>query len=283
MRSRRRKLAEEEDEAPDERWMASYMDMVTVLMCMFIVLFAMSTVDQKKFEQLANSLATGFGATDIGAIDTAEGIVVPEELVDATDVGFTDLELAIQEVQRLEALRDQIDARLKEKKVEHTVEYELDERGLTVRLVGSETFFTNNSVTLSSAAKRVLDAMAPVLVKSTYGVSVEGHADRRKAVYPYATNWELAAGRSTQVLRRLVEAGGMPADRIASVGFGSARPIASGGSAAALAKNRRVDVVVLSDQPESIRSLIPMVVERDLANREPPAKVDLLPRGLTSR
>jgi chemotaxis protein MotB len=75
----------------------------------------------------------------------------------------------------------------------------------------------------------------------------------------------------------------MPADRIASVGFGSARPIASGGSAAALAKNRRVDVVVLSDQPESIRSLIPMVVERDLANREPPAKVDLLPRGLTSR
>src|SRR5690606_36996359 len=129
MRSRRRKLVEDgEDDHPDERWMASYMDMVTVLMCMFIVLFAMSTVDQQKFEQLANSLATGFGATDIGAIDTAEGVVVPEEMVDAQDVGFTDLELAIQEVERLDALRDEIDARLRAKKLQNTVEYELDER-----------------------------------------------------------------------------------------------------------------------------------------------------------
>ncbi len=283
MRSRRRKLVEDEDDHPDERWMASYMDMVTVLMCMFIVLFAMSTVDQKKYEQLANSLATGFGATDVGAIDTAEGIVVPEDMVDAEDVELTELELAIKEVERLNALRDDIDARLKAKKLQHTVEYELDERGLTVRLVGSETFFTNNSVTLSRAAKQVLNAMAPVLVKSKYQVSVEGHADHRRAVYPYPTNWELASGRSTQVLRQLVETGGMPAARIASVGFGSARPIASGKSVAELAKNRRVDIVVLSDQPETIRSLIPAVVERELAGKELPAEVNLLPKGLSDR
>jgi chemotaxis protein MotB len=56
----------------------------------------------------------------------------------------------------------------------------------------------------------------------------------------------------------------MPADRIASVGYGAARPIAQGNSAAELAKNRRVDIVVLSDQPEAVRSLIPMVLERNL-------------------
>ncbi|MDQ6754021.1 MAG: flagellar motor protein MotB, partial [Actinomycetota bacterium] len=60
-RPRRRNLGKPAESHPDERWMASYMDMVTVLMCMFIVLYAMSTVDKTKFEVLKNSLATGFG------------------------------------------------------------------------------------------------------------------------------------------------------------------------------------------------------------------------------
>ena len=60
--------------------MASYMDMVTVLMCLFIVLYAMSTVDQEKFTALRNSLASGFGVQETQYADTAEGIVVPPEL-----------------------------------------------------------------------------------------------------------------------------------------------------------------------------------------------------------
>jgi chemotaxis protein MotB len=266
MSSRRRRGSRGHGDEPhaDERWLVSYADMITVLMCLFIVLFAMSSVDQEKYEKLSNSLATGFGATDIGAVDTAEGVVVPEDMVDAGEVGFTDLQLAIQEVDRLKDLMEQIDASLQAQGLAHTVEYRLDERGLTVRLVGSETFFDNNSISLSAVAVAVLDSVAPVLLTSEYEVSVEGHADLRQAVYPFATNWELASGRSTQVLRRLVEAGGIPAGRIASVGYGAARPIAEGTSPAELAKNRRVDIVVLSDQPESVRSLIPMVIERNL-------------------
>ncbi len=265
MRSRRRRgRGHSEEGHVDERWLVSYADMITVLMCLFIVLFAMSSVDQQKFEQLANSLATGFGVTDVGSIDTAEGVVVPEEMVDAKDVGFSDLQLAIQEVDRLRDLMEQIDVSLTANGLAHTVEYELNERGLTVRLIGSETFFNDNSIALSKVAVRVLDSVAPVLSGSPYQVSVEGHADKRQAVYPFATNWELSSGRSTQVLRRLVEAGGVPPQRIASTGYGDARPIAVGDSPAELAKNRRVDIVVLSDQPEAVRSLIPMVIERNL-------------------
>jgi len=266
MSARRRRAARghSEEGHVDERWLVSYADMITVLMCLFIVLFAMSSVDQQKYEQLANSLATGFGATDVGAIDTAEGVVVPEEMVDATEVGFSDLELAIQEVDRLRTLMQEIDAKLSAHGLAHTVEYELNERGLTVRLVGSETFFNGNSIALSRVAVAVLDAVAPVLSASGYQISVEGHADKRPSVYPFATNWELSSGRSTQVLRRLVEVGGVPGTRIASIGYGDARPIAEGSGAGELAKNRRVDIVVISDKPEAIRSLIPMVIERNL-------------------
>jgi len=266
MSSRRRRGARgHSDEAhADERWLVSYADMITVLMCLFIVLFAMSSVDQAKYEQLANSLATGFGATDVGAIDTAEGVVVPEDLVDTEAIGFTDLELAIQEVDRLRELMEQIDAKLAANGLAHTVEYELNERGLTVRLVGSETFFDGNSIALSRVATRVLDSVAPVLKGSGYHVSVEGHADKRPSVHPFATNWELSSGRSTQVLRRLVETGGVPATHIASIGYGDARPLASGATPADLAKNRRVDIVVLSDSPEAVRTLIPMVIAQNL-------------------
>ena len=75
---------DESHDEPDERWAVSYADMVTVLMCLFIVLFAVSNVDKTKFELLANSLATGFGQeeTTTGGADISEGLVIPPEMLD---------------------------------------------------------------------------------------------------------------------------------------------------------------------------------------------------------
>lgn len=247
--------------------MVSYMDMVTVLMCMFIVLFAMSVVDQEKYDALRTSLATGFGIDPSELVDDSDGVIVPPDKLDEDGDGFTvvtnaekekrALDLAILESDRLIALRERIRVALAESGLEHTVHFELDERGLTVRLVGSETFFEPNRTALSRVAVRVLDSIGPILAESEYKVSVEGHADHRQAMHPFPTNWELSSGRATTVLRHLVESGGMPPERIASVGFGSARPIASGTSLESLALNRRVDVVVLSNAPEAVRELIP--------------------------
>ncbi|RJT88796.1 hypothetical protein D6T64_09155 [Cryobacterium melibiosiphilum] len=261
-RGRRRPHADpdHEEDGPDERWMASYMDMVTVLMCMFIVLFAMSTVDQDKFEQLANSLATGFGAVNVGAIDTAEGVVVPDELVDTSNEGFTDAELAALEVQDFTELKKDILANLEAVGLADTAQFVVNERGLTVGLIGSETFFMPDSADLSEVATTVIDAMAPSLVAAGLEISVEGHADRHGQSVNYDTDWELSAGRAARVLRRLVEQGGVPQETILAVGFGSARPITTGDTLVDQAQNRRVDVVVLSNQSDAVRELIPEIV-----------------------
>jgi len=253
----RRQKHEEHEEHVDERWMASYMDMVTVLMCMFIVLFAMSTVDANKFEQLRNSLATGFGEKNIGKVDTAKGTVVPADKVDSKDEGFTDLDLAMKEVQDLKDLEAQINANLASKGLEKTVQYQIDQRGLTIRLVDSQTFFESNSVALVGVAPSVLDSIAAVLAPSKYSVSVEGHADIRHPEPPYPTNWELSSGRAVEVTRRMVELGGVPGPRISAVGFGDSRPLSPGASPEAMAQNRRVDIVAISDAPEAVRALIP--------------------------
>jgi chemotaxis protein MotB len=263
---RRRRHEPEEEHENEERWMASYMDMVTVLMCMFIVLFAMSTVDQKKFEQLKDSLATGFGQVKTQKIDTASGVVVPPKQVDHTGKS-TDLTLAQKEAENLKALRDRILSALGKDGLQDAVTMKIDERGLTIGLVGNETFFASNRAELSVAATKVLSDIGPILAPTTYQVSVEGHADLRQPGAPYPTNWELSAGRATSVLRHLVEVDSFPQERIAAVSYGSARPLASatGTSDTDLAANRRVDVVVLSDQPDEVRKLIPQALTQPAA------------------
>ncbi|WP_067199887.1 OmpA/MotB family protein [Microbacterium sp. XT11] len=242
---------------PDERWAVSYADMVTVLMCLFIVLFAVSNVDKTKFELLANSLATGFGQESTeGGADTTEGPVIPPELAD--DDGVIDLSSrAAAEFESLEELRERMRAALAAQGLENTVEFVIDDRGLKVGLVGAETFFADNSTALSARADAVLDAIGDVLTSVSNQVSVEGHADHRIAADPFPSNWELSGGRATQVARFLVEHEGVAGPRVRATAFSDTRPLAPGDTPEALASNRRVDIVVESAEEEQVRALIP--------------------------
>ncbi|MBT1607020.1 OmpA/MotB family protein [Curtobacterium flaccumfaciens] len=290
----RAKKSHDEAEHPDERWMASYMDMITVLMCMFLVLFAMSTVDQEKYIQLKQSLATGFGEVDSQKIDTASGTVVTKDQVEdgsgySTDKSQADHSTASSGTKDTnvdpastvvpttatkqdlaEAKRELDDLTKLERAIQHNlakagqtenVQFTVDARGLIVRLIGSETYFGTNSADLSDRARSIMDAIAPVLKTSDHDVSVEGHADQRNSTAPYATNWELSAARATGVLRDLVERGGMPGEHVQSVGFGSSRPLAKGGTDRDLALNRRVDIVVLSNADQDVSALMPALAK----------------------
>jgi len=256
-RSRRKTSSEHH---VDERWMASYMDMVTVLMCMFIVLFAMSTVDAHKFQELKHSLATGFGVVKTQKVDTAKGVVVPPAYV-GKDGEMTDAsQKAALELAELEKLEREMNAALAAQGLASTVSYDIDERGLTVHLVGADTFFATNSTQLTPVAERVLAAIAGPLNTVGNQLSIEGHADSRPPQPPFPTNWELSTGRAVAVLRDLVERGHVAGTRVGATGYGDERPAASGTSDAALAENRRVDIVVVSAQPDDVRELIPGLV-----------------------
>ncbi len=256
---RRRGATASGEHHADERWMASYMDMVTVLMCMFIVLYAMSSTDANKFAALKDSLATGFGVVKTQKIDTATGIIVPPKLV-GKDGELSNLQAATLEYDKLKALRDRINANLAAVGLETMVDTSIDSRGLTVGLVGADTFFASNSTELTPIASRVLGNIAGPLNTVTYQVSIEGHADPRPPGNPFPTNWELSSGRATAVLRDLVERGRVADARVGAVGYGSARPITPGTSASDFAKDRRVDIVVISNQTDAIRALIPQLV-----------------------
>ena len=293
---RRRKKADEEEHTNAERWAVSYSDMMTVLMGLFIVLFAISQVDQQKFTALRDSLATGFGqgtvhssvldsnpgvldgvsaATNANEVGTAGLVTADKGLgqqasapqpagAQPTVAPTTDPKLVLQaraEAAHLEQIRDAIKAELGAVGLSTAVDYKITERGLIIGLVAQDVFFGPESAQLTPTSQQVIDTLSPTLRSISEQVSVEGHANTLpvSGTGRYATNWELSSDRATQVLRRLVEADQMPAARIMAVGFGDARPEVPGDGADAMTANRRVDLVVLSSAPDAVRKLLPVV------------------------
>lgn len=238
------------------------MDMVTVLMCLFVVLFAMSSVDAAKFEKLKWSLSTGFGTTETAFVDTAEGLVVPPANVGEEGDVTSNLIIAENELNSLLTIRDQMANSLNQQGLAEGVQFEITERGLTVRLMGADAFFDGNSVDLRPRSRQVLDAVGGVLTGIPNQLSVEGYADPIGSSGPFATDWELSSGRATQVVRYLVDGGVVAPARMSAVGYGSARPLSADASESARALNRRVDLLVLSGQDESVRELIPELLEQ---------------------
>lgn len=239
--SRRRKGGHGGEFHLDERWMTSYADMITVLMCLFIVLYAMSTVDSHKFDVLKNSLASGFGVTNSKKLDLSEGIPVPKDLVDKNGVGFTASTITTP-LQLTKQMKIAIDAALAKAHASKLADVKVTADGITIGLVGSSAYFDGNNASLRPSAVTVLGAIAPVLVEGGRTITVEGHADPHGSPGPFHNDWNLAAARAGNVLLFLV-AHGVEGSRISSVSYGSAQPIA-GTDETTAQKNRRVDIVV---------------------------------------
>lgn len=273
---------EEEEPENHERWAVSYGDMMTVLLALFIVLYAISVVDETKFEQLRTSLAVGFGSPAVSMLDGSSGPLdgvesfqiapdftgvsgdsKPEEST-ATTVEMSqeaqDFLAATQEYEQLNDIQKQIQEQLDANGLGASVDYKINDRGLVVGLVGSDVFFAPDDAALTPTAQLVVDTIAAPIRNQSRQVSIEGHANVLPSQH-YATNWELSSDRATKVLRRFVEAGGISGNQISAVGYGDARPEIAGTSPDALAANRRVDIVIQSSQSEAVRALLPQLAQ----------------------
>ena len=262
------------EEGNTERWTTSYMDMVTVLMCLFIVLYAMSTFDKDKFEKLRLALSTGFGVTHSKTVDTATGVVVPKKDVgkkgvdaaqqsssNTSSVAAKNQAAAVAETEKLQELEKQIAASLAAEGLSSNVSYTIDSRGLTIGLIGSQTFFSGNSDVLQPVTESVLGAIGPILKTLPNQIAVEGHADSHSNPYPFASDWDLAAGRSTAVLKFLVDNESVNPTLIYSASYGAARPLEPNMVPSQYALNRRVDIVILSSASDAVRALIPSEIK----------------------
>jgi chemotaxis protein MotB len=285
--SRRRRHELHEEHENHERWLVTYADMVTLLMVLFIVMFAMSQVDEKKFNELREGLAAGFGqSTSIkdgssSILDqpgmAAAAPVAPQKFtVDVKEVKTAPTSAeskaiaahedaarqrtyddARAEVDRLAALLKRLHAALARHHLEGDVQADIDERGLVLSLVSRHVVFEPNLASLTARGQLLVDTLAPVLRDLPDPLEIDGHTNQVK-VKPkyYPTDWELSAARAVTVLRRLNEADRVPTDRLTAAAFGHTRPLVDPAQPGSQAVNKRVDIVVLSTLPSDTRAVM---------------------------
>jgi chemotaxis protein MotB len=276
---RRQRSHDDHDEGHEnaERWLLSYADMITLLMALFIVLFAISQVDQKKLMQLSAGLDQYFGEPAVVTSSTGilegspqwapngrgaspnpttspEPIVPPRPSVAPTPAAVSkpSPQVAAREAQResLTALRNRIAAALAAKGLAGAVEFQIRDHGLVVNVVTDRVLFDLGEASLRPEGRRVLDAIAPVIVRLPNSLTVEGHTDNVPISGRFPSNWELSTERATTVLRYLLTRG-VAASRVSAAGYADQRPLSTNQNPVGRARNRRVAIVVLAT-PDAI-------------------------------
>jgi chemotaxis protein MotB len=244
--SGRRRKGHAEEHHVDERWLVSYADMITVLMALFIVLYALSTVNQKKYDELKNSLASGFGSTKSKTVDQSKGIVRKED-VKKNGAGFSNSTIALMQT------ASEITDELKSAGLAGKVSVKAGSNAITLSLVGSSTYFDGNDANLQPQALRVLKKLSPTLHKHAGVVTIEGHADPHGSAGKWGSDWNLAAARANSVLEYLIGDKAIDPSDISSISFGSENA-KTGDTAKTVEHNRRVDIVLHSVQAEAATS-----------------------------
>ncbi len=281
---KRKKREHEEEHENHERWLVSYADMITVLMALFIVMFAMSQVDEQKYQQLKDGLAVGFGRehsilSGASAMSPKSGTADPgsasyemlvQDLNDSEKAKVKQiLETSDQlrrqraagdaqaEVERLLKVWGRIDKALRKEGLRDDVRATIDERGLVVSLVSEHVVFEPNVATLTARGREIIDTLAPVLARLSEPIELDGHTTQEK-VKPkyYPTDWELSLARAVNVLRHLEEVNGIRTGRLRATGFGHTKPLIDPDVPGSQKVNKRVDVVVLSEAPAEVRALM---------------------------
>jgi chemotaxis protein MotB len=252
-------------DGPDERWLLTYADMITLLMALFIVMFSISSVNTSKFDALQRSLKEAFSGSVLPggeAVIQTGGNTKGQEAAKVQPPVPAIQPLIQKEFQKEQEKKQGAKQGNEEEQFKQTkrnlddyaakhglkkkLETQITRRGLVIRLLSDGVLFDSGEAKIKPGAMPVVEKIAGLLqVDENHPINVEGHTDNvpiKSSQFP--TNWELSTARASSVVRLLI-ADNAPADRLGAVGYAQLHPIASNGSAAGRSRNRRVEIVLL--------------------------------------
>ena len=272
------KRRQEDPPAGSPAWMATFSDLMNLLLCFFVLLFSMSTVDEEKYNQLVASMSSAFSILNGGATAIGEGILISngvsqlneldkyinstgntaEDVEDSDEFNKFDPSGELSEEQKFEQMLEEIETHnLKvNEELAEIIEEAVAESGMTEQI---EVNFTNQYVMLSiqgallfdsgkdelkEEALRVLDRVGVILERYAGGIiEIEGHTDSVPIhSAEFANNNELSSARALSVFDYLIENTNLDPADVKHAGRGEYVPIADNSTAEGRAKNRRVEI-----------------------------------------
>ena len=284
----------EEEKAGIPAWVVTFADLMSLLMCFFVLLLSFSEIDAQKFKQIAGELSKAFGVqrelelesipkgTSVVSTEFRPGIL-DETIVDivqqvTTDqtrnslrIGNPDSPEADEKDIRDEVLTyDEVMALIKETQLdaemlrrllkteikEGQIDVESTARTILIR-IREKGSFASGSALLNSSFVGVIDKIANALTQIEGRIAVEGHTDNVPInTFAYPSNWDLSAARSVAVVRRMLDIAPLEPTRVTASGFADTRPQAINSTFQGRARNRRVEIVVKQPLDEESNELL---------------------------
>jgi chemotaxis protein MotB len=261
-----------------ERWLLTYSDLITLLMILFVVLYAMSTVDQAKYNELTQSLQGALG--DKGK--TINGSMIPSGsgiLEGETPGSGTDTEYQNQSTENLGSsegstgedgtgedgtgetgesetgdtdssneftnLRTELLQAIKDDKFKDKLYITIEDKGLVIS-VSNDILFESGQADVKDDMKETLEIIARLINRLSNPIQVEGYTDNIPVHNSrYTSNWQLSAERAANVVQYLIDNYDVKPQRLTAIGYGEYSPVASNDTAEGRERNRRISITIL--------------------------------------
>lgn len=237
-----------------ERWLVSYADFITLLFAFFVVMYAISSVNEGKYRVLSDTLTEAFNKQP----DTLEPIYESDpapsgepSILESTTatLGEPSVIELLQQTARdnsLGQIADDFEKALLPLIDDELIEITRDDLWVEIEL-NTSLLFASGTSELEDEAIPVLNRMAQLLKRYPNIIQVEGFTDNLPInTYLYPSNWELSAARAASVVHVFMNSGVEPG-RMSAIGYGEYRPVADNATAVGRNKNRRVVLVILAD------------------------------------
>ncbi|GAB7129670.1 flagellar motor protein MotD [Silvimonas sp. JCM 19000] len=248
----------EEEHVNHERWLVSYADFITLLFAFFVVMYAISSVNEGKYHVLSDSMVNAFQNNPTNGAATAirlppnqsaQNTLAHIQVTNAKPTPAPTPDNAKLEKMRGMAgdLQQSLGALIQQGKVRVTQ----SRRGIAVEISDS-VLFTSAKADLQPQSIAALRAVADSIKNTDNLIQVEGNTDNQPIRSPqYPSNWELSASRAASVVRLFVDAGVAPS-RMVAIGYGEFRPVESNDSETGRQRNRRVTINILADNRDEV-------------------------------
>jgi len=251
MRKQRNRFEEEHEEHIDESWLIPYADILTLLLALFIVLFASSTVDKAKYESIMEAFKSELTGTKIESTDTGLSVKPTDKKPDeqaqkeqAQAAQQSATPAPSKDEIELNQLKQQLAKYVKDNGLNAVITLQDTKRGVEISLK-DVILFDPGKAELKSSSFKTLNVLVGLAKTVSNPISIEGHTDNvpiKNAAY--ASNWELSSARAVSVLH-FFEAKKIAKSRLQFVGYGEYQPIYPNDTKVHKQANRRVNIVIL--------------------------------------
>jgi len=238
----RKKKHKAHEEHASEAWLLPYSDLLTLLLALFIVLFAVSQTDQKKVTEMAQAFSAAFNTGGPSMFDKAgPNMTQNTETPDDKEINKAYME----ENQQLTAVKEALDKYIKENGLDAELNTVLTEDGLMIS-IKERALFPSGSAELVADSQKIGPVIAGLLGSIKQHVVISGHTDNipiSNSQFP--SNWDLSSQRASNFTKFILEQGdNLNPARFSAVGYSEYRPAASNDTEEGRAKNRRVEVLI---------------------------------------